>query len=315
MLEDLLDVSRVTHQKVRMRLELVNLTRLVRDAVEECRDLLTACDLALLLELPPGPVWTSGDPTRLSQVVGNLLRNAAKFTDPGGRVTVRLDIDAAGGRAAIRVADTGVGIAPEMLLHLFEPFTQADQSLDQSRDGFGLGLALVRRLVQLHGGEVRVESEGPGKGSRFTVLLPLTTEQAGEEPGASHLVRARTAKLRVLIIEDNRDAAETLRDLLELDGCAVEVAFNGPDGVAAAERFRPELVFCDLGLPGMNGFQVAERLRQIPQLRGTRLVAMSGYGQGRDQRRSEAAGFDLHLVKPVEFEEVRKLLEVRVSGA
>jgi signal transduction histidine kinase len=373
LLDDLLDVSRITRGKIDLRRERLDLVQLVRDAAEDSRGLLDAAGLALSLELPAAPIWTEGDPVRLAQVMGNLLQNAAKFTDAGGQVTVRLAVaedgkDLTPGRltspptplpeagrgslgavpappraagpledrhpspfrggdggegnkpggagggvsssfALLSVRDTGIGIEPEMLPRVFDTFSQADRSLDRSRGGLGLGLALVKGLVELHGGEVRAGSAGPGHGAEFTLLLPIrsATDAAGEAPARP---AAYGGPIRILVVEDNRDAAETLRDLLELSGCSVEVAYSGQTGVAAARRFQPEVVLCDLGLPGMDGYQVAAALRQDPILTNTRLIAISGYGQEEDQRRSREAGFDLHLTKPVDPTELWRLLEL-----
>jgi CheY-like chemotaxis protein/two-component sensor histidine kinase len=301
---DLLDVSRLMHDRIETHRQRLDLAALVREAAEDCRSLIREAGLTLALELPPGPVWVEGDPTQLAQVLTNLLNNATKFTDPGGRVTLSLAPDAGPDRVAVRVTDTGIGISPEMLPHVWEVFSQADRSLDRSRGGLGLGLALVRGLVELHGGEVRAESPGLGCGSTFTALLPLAESPEDEtdtQPG-----------LRILLVEDNRDAAETLRDLLELSGHRVELAFSGPAALEAAPRFQPEVVLCDIGLPGMDGYAVARQLRSdgaTALAPGARLVALTGYGREEDRRRTSEAGFDLHLVKPVKPGELQRLLE------
>jgi CheY-like chemotaxis protein len=253
-------------------------------------------------------VWVSGDPTRLAQVVGNLLHNANKFTDAGGSVVVRLEEEAGGGAAVLTVRDSGIGMEPDMLARLFEPFSQADRSLDRSRGGLGLGLALVKGLVELHGGDVRASSPGAGKGSELTVRLPLLREPAGPEvpaPGPS-----ATRPLRVLIIEDHPDSAESLRMLLELSGHRVAVAHAGRPGLEVARAFRPDVVVCDLGLPGgMDGFAVARALRADPELFGVTLIALSGYGQEEDRRQARQAGFDRHLTKPVDPAVLDQLLD------
>jgi CheY-like chemotaxis protein len=206
------------------------------------------------------------------------------------------------------VRDTGIGIEPEMLPQVFETFAQADRSLDRSRGGLGLGLALVKGLTELHGGQVWAESEGVGRGAAFTLRLPIALAPAASAASAGPAVA--TGPLRVLIVEDNRDAAESLRDLLELSGCTVDVAYSGPKAIAAARQSRPDVILCDLGLPGMSGYEVATLLRHDDSLGDLRLIAISGYGQEEDQRRSRDAGFDLHLTKPVDFEALRRLLEV-----
>jgi CheY-like chemotaxis protein len=262
--------------------------------------------VALAVERPEEPAWVVGDPVRIAQIVGNLLQNAAKFTDPAGRATVQIAADADRREARVIVRDTGIGIASEMLPHVFESFTQADRSLDRSRGGLGLGLALVKELVELHGGEVRAESQGLGRGAAFTLLLPLErslvpSREPSEEASAS-------GPLRILVVEDNSDTAETLRDLLELSGHKVQLALSGPDGLAAAREFRPEVVLCDLGLPGMDGYAVAAALRRDPATASVRLLAVSGYGQDEDRRRAHEAGFDLHLTKPLDFATLQRLL-------
>jgi PAS domain S-box-containing protein len=326
LLEDLLDVSRIIRGMVKLRRERVDLTRVVRDAAEDCRSLLEQAQLTLKLELPEEPVWVEGDPTRLAQIVGNLLQNAAKFTDQGGAVGVQVfGYSGVRGRMArpehlntrtpeypnpvvLTIRDTGIGIEPALLSQVFDPFTQGEQTLDRSRGGLGLGLALVRGLVQLHGGEVWAESEGIGHGAAFHIRLPVAS--AAAEPAAVASLPSPAGPIRVLIVEDNRDAAQSLRDLLELFGCTVEVAHSGPEALASARRCLPEVVLCDLGLPGMDGYQVAAALRQEPLTANARLIAVSGYGQEEAQRRSHEAGFDLHLTKPVDFDELQRLLEV-----
>jgi CheY-like chemotaxis protein len=261
-----------------------------------------------VLNVPEEPIWMTGDPTRLAQSIGNLLQNAAKFTDPGGRVTIRVTVDADHRRATVAVTDTGIGIDPEMLSQMFEAFSQADRTLDRSRGGLGLGLALAKGLVELHGGQVRAESEGPGRGTTVTLLLPLTPSTA--TPEAPPPAAASTVDLRVLVVEDIHDAAEMFKELLETVGCTVQVAYNGRTAVELARQFRPEVVLCDLGLPEMDGYQVARALRQDPATPTPRLIAVTGYGQEKDERRSRAAGFDLHLTKPINFEALQRLLAV-----
>jgi signal transduction histidine kinase len=307
LVDDLLDAARIAQGKIQLQPGRLDLARVVADAAEDQRLALEANHLRLEIEVPAEPVWVDGDPVRLAQVTGNLLHNAAKFTDPGGRVMVRVGVDGAG-RASFTVADTGIGIEPHLLPRLFEKFTQADRTLARSRGGLGLGLALVRGLVELHGGAVRAWSEGPGKGSAFTCTFPLQPPPAEERPAPGQ-GSVRGGPRRVLIIEDNRDSADSLSLLLQLGGHDVVVAYNGRDGIAQARRFRPDVVLCDLGLPGMTGFEVARALRDDPATATARLIAVSGYGQDEDQRRARAAGFDDHLIKPVDPE----LLQDRVA--
>jgi PAS domain S-box-containing protein len=310
LLDDLMDVSRITRGKIVLRLARLDLAALVRDTIEDRRGSVEAAGVTLSLELPENPVWVRGDPTRLSQVVGNLLQNAAKFTNPGGFVRVRLEANADAAMAVLTISDTGIGIEPEMLRHIFETFVQADLTSDRSRGGLGLGLAMVKGLVELHCGEVQAESAGAGRGSQFTVRLPLTsspdTTLTSSQKTGPEATDARP--LRILIVEDNRAAAETLRDLLERSGHTLEVTTTGLAAVPVARAFRPEVVLCDLGLPGLDGYQVAQQLRRHPLTAAARLIAITGYGQEGDRRRSQEAGFEQHLTKPIDFDELRRLL-------
>ncbi len=264
--------------------------------------------LTLTLERGPGPAWVRADRTRLAQVLSNLLQNAAKFTNSGGRVTVRVAADSGTGRAVVTVLDTGIGIAPEVLPRVFDTFTQADHSLDRSRGGLGLELALVKGVVELHGGRVQAASAGLGQGAEIGFWLPLGEGLPASEAGAGAEISNAAASLRVLIVEDSRDAAQSLQTLLTWYGHQVTLAYTGREGVEAARRWRPDVVLCDLGLPELDGYEVAGALRGDPATAATRLIAVSGYGQEEDRRHSRAAGFDLHLTKPVDPAELRRLL-------
>ena len=309
LVDDLLDVSRVSRGKILLRAERLDLAPLVAAVVDDLRNLLETSGLELYQELPPEPVWLNGDPTRLSQVVGNLLQNANKFTNPGGKVQVRLAADRESGQAVLTVEDTGIGMDPDILARLFEPFSQADGSLDRSRGGLGLGLALVKGLVELHGGEVRAASPGPGRGATFTIRLPLLDAEPTQD-GSVAAEPEPARPLRILIVEDNRDAADSLRMLLELAGYTVEVAYTGRDGLEIARRFHPQVALCDIGLPGgMDGYDLARALRETPETAESHLIAISGYGQEEDQRQAREAGFDRHLTKPVEPATLMRLLE------
>jgi PAS domain S-box-containing protein len=303
--DDLLDVSRIQQRKVTLRRERLDLARLVRTAVEDHRPAFDAGGVRLTVDTPADPVWVHGDQTRLTQVVGNLLHNALKFTDEGGTVSVRVTDGA--GRATIRVTDSGVGIEPDMLARLFEPFAQADRSLARSNGGLGLGLALVKGLTDLHGGTVRATSAGPGHGAEFVIELPVRAESTPLPPPAPSPVADR-GRLRVLVVEDNKDAADSLQVLLELFGYTVEVAYNGTAGVAAAQTFAPDVILCDIGLPGLDGYKLAAQLRQNPATAQARLIALTGYGTDEDRRRSQEAGFDAHLTKPADPAALRALL-------
>jgi CheY-like chemotaxis protein len=254
----------------------------------------------------------SADPTRLTQIVGNLLHNAVKFTPPGSRTT--LSTRRGDERTAeIVVEDTGHGIAPDVLAQLFQPFVQAEKTLERSAGGLGLGLALVRGLAELHGGSVTAESPGPGRGARFVVRIPLERRKAPRlslVQGPSGAAHAR----RVLVIEDNVDAAETLKEALELSEHEVDLAFTGPEGIAKARALKPDVVLCDIGLPGLNGFEVARTLRADPGLEGTTLVALSGYALPEDVDQAKAAGFDLHVAKPPDLTVLeRSIAEARAA--
>ena len=258
--------------------------------------------------VPDKPVWVEGDSVRLTQVITNLLMNSSKFTDTGGRITVRVVEDTDKRRARIVVTDTGVGMEAALLERLFEPFEQADRSLDRSRGGLGLGLAVVKGIVELHGGEVQAFSAGSGRGSEFSFWLLLAEEPAAAVPP----VREAPAQIRglsVLIIEDNKDAADSLRTVLEMSGHnPVTVAYSGSVGLDLARDLKPQVILCDLGLPGLSGFEVAQALRADPGTSPIRLIAISGYGQDEDRRRAAQAGFDAMLVKPVEIESLQRLL-------
>lgn len=312
LVDDLLDVSRISRGKILLRRERTDLVPLVRATAEDHRPQLESAGLALALELPDDPLWLTGDPTRLSQIVGNLVQNAGKFTNAGGRVTVRVSADTATDRVLLEVEDTGIGMDAEMMERLFEPFSQADRSLARSRGGLGLGLSLVKGLVELHGGTVEASSGGSGRGSRFVISLPWRSRELA--PGTP-LFSATTAgpSRRILVIEDHADAAESLRLLLEIGGHQVEVVATGEAGLNAARRFRPDLVLCDIGLPGMDGYAVARALRANGETDGICLVALSGYGRDEDRRRALEAGFDLHLTKPVDLATLSDLVQT-LSG-
>jgi PAS domain S-box-containing protein len=306
LVDDLLDASRIANNKIRLRRERLDLAQVVRTTAEDLRPDLEAAGLKLAVDVSTEPLWVEGDSVRLAQVVGNLLHNARKFTDAGGRVEIAARAE--DGRATVAVRDTGIGIDPEMLPRLFESFTQADRSLDRSRGGLGLGLALVKGLVELHDGGARATSGGPGRGAEFTFWVPLATRPTADGAVPAPSPEAGTG-LRVLVIEDHRDAADSLRMVLEIYGRhTVAVAYTGTEGVEQARRFRPDVVLCDLGLPGMTGFEVARALRHDPTTAAARLIAVSGYGREEDQRQAREAGFDDALVKPVDPPELQRIL-------
>jgi PAS domain S-box-containing protein len=302
MVDDLLDVSRITWGRIELQPEPVSLDALLRQAGDNVRPLVEEREQTLSLSLPSEILWLEADPTRLVQVVTNLLHNAAKYTDPGGRI--ELSARREGSDAVIRIRDTGAGIAPELLPHVFDPFRQADRTLDRAQGGLGIGLTLVQRLVQLHGGTVTAHSEGPGRGSEFVLRLPAIPGPPPERDGKKEPPESMAAGKRVLVVDDNRDAASSLADLLELQGHEVCVAFDGSEALVMARQQRPQVVLLDIGLPGIDGYEVARRMRDVPGLRDAVLVALTGYGHEEDRRRSREAGFDRHLVKPVNVEDL-----------
>lgn len=306
LVEDLLDVTRLSRDLIQIEGRRVELNGLVRRAMDDHRALFERKGVALSLSESAEPLITFGDPQRLLRVVGKLLQNAVKFTPRGGSVRVTLAADAAGGRAVLRFADTGAGMSPDTLAHLFRPFVQVGPSPERGRDGLGLGLALVKGLVDLHGGEITARSDGLDSGSEIVIRLPLEAPSADESRASRP--SDGSGRVRVLIIEDNVDAAETLREALELGEHEVRVAYNGTDGLALARKLRPDVLLCDLGLPGIDGFEVARAFRADESLRGTFLVALSGYSQPEDRRRAQEAGFDRHVAKPPRLSKLEALI-------
>jgi signal transduction histidine kinase len=302
LVDDLLDLSRVTRDKLDLRMKRIDLADAIAGAIETSRPRIDHAGHRLIVELPEEPLPLQGDLVRLAQVFLNLLNNAAKYTEPGGEI--RLSAARQDGEAVVRVRDNGVGIAADQLPQLFEMFFQADHPVERSQDGLGIGLALVRRLVELHGGRVRATSDGMGKGSEFIVRLPLVAQPV--RPGAT----ARRAPAgrppeskpgrRILIVDDHRDSADSLALLLRLEGHEVHTAYDGERGVEAAERLRPDAVLLDLGMPGLGGHEVCRRIRARDWGRRPRLIAISGWGRDEDRDRAADAGFDGHLLKPFE---------------
>jgi PAS domain S-box-containing protein len=297
LVDDLLDVSRVTQGKIVLMKAPVNLVQTLQAGVELARPLIEARRHHLTVTPSPGELWVEGDATRIAQVVGNLLTNAAKYTDPGGAIELALQRD--GGFAEISVKDSGVGIAADFITRAFAPFAQADRSLDRAHGGLGLGLSLVKNLVELHGGRVALHSAGKGCGSTFNVYLPLTDPPVAIV-AAAPASRPGSAK-RILVVDDNKDSAESMGEVLELEGHIVQYAHDGAGAIATALAMRPEVVLLDIGLPGMDGYEVARSLRTAPETGNAVLVALTGYGQAEDRARSKAAGFDHHFVKPAEL--------------
>ena len=310
LIDDLLDLSRVTRGRVQLEREQADLASVIGTAIEASRPLIDNAGLRLSVKLPDAPVLVDVDRTRMSQVLSNLLNNAAKFTPRGGRIEVEAVVQDDEREVTVRVRDTGVGLPAQMLTHIFEMFSQVGDAQARTQGGLGIGLTLVKRLVELHGGRVWAESEGPGRGSTFIVRIPRVPESAEapqppDEP--SPAPRSLPAR-RVLVVDDNADAAEMLAALLEADGHDVRTAFSGPSALELVEAFHPHVVFLDIGMPGMSGYELAQRLRAKATLRDTMLVAVSGWGQDEDRRRSKEAGLDHHLTKPVDPRAVQELV-------
>ncbi len=300
LIDELLDTSRISQGKVSLQTQPLDLVTLVRQAVADHRYVLEQNGLSLVLELPDLTVQVQADAVRLSQVIGNLLHNAAKFTDVGGQVTVRLRLCAERSQAIVEVADTGIGMEPQTLTTVFEPFTQAHSSAQRRGEGLGLGLALVKGLVELHGGAVEAHSAGLGRGSTFTLTLPLDLSSAAPTPAKTAPAASSPPARRVLIIDDSPTVARSLSLLLRVSGHTVAVASDGPSGIEQARQFRPDVILCDISMPGvMDGYEVARALRSDAATKSIFLVAVTGLGQEDDRRQALAAGFDRHLSKPI----------------
>ena len=312
LVDDLLDVSRITRGKITLQMNNVDVTAPAATAVEASRPLVESRRQELTVSLPREPLRVRADPARLAQVLANLLNNASKYTSEGGRIW--LTVAAEQHDAVFKVRDTGVGIPSSMLPRIFDLFTQVDQSLDRSQGGLGIGLTLVRRLVEMHGGRVEVHSEGPDKGSEFVVRVPKLPEaqhclpdHSGQDGNEAHDAPNSAPSWRTLVVDDNADAAESLATLLRLAGHEVRTAHDGVIAFEVAGEFRPEIVLLDIGLPRLDGYEVARRLRQDADLAGIHIVCLSGYGQVEDRQRSHEAGVDHHLVKPVSFDVLQGL--------
>ena len=309
LVDDLLDVSRVMRGKIELRKERIELATVVARAVETVQPLVNAQGHDLSVRLPNESLPLDGDPVRLAQIVGNLLTNAAKYTDPNGRIWLTAERD--GGEAVLRLRDNGIGISPNMLPRIFELFVQVDHASTKAQGGLGIGLTLVKNLVEMHNGTVEARSEGLGRGSEFVVRIPLTKEPATDHPNHEP-ERTANAVLpsgrRLLIVDDNQDAANSLAMLLRLKGHEVRVAHSGPAALEITTGYTPDVVFLDIGMPGMDGYEVARRMRQQPGLENVVLAALTGWGQKEDRRRTAEAGFNHHLVKPPEPQAVEAVL-------
>jgi len=309
LVDDLLDVSRISRNKIALRKTRLSLAEVINTALETSRPLLAASGQAFALTMPPMPIYVEADPTRLAQVISNLLHNAAKYTDPSGRIWLTLAQE--GPEALITVRDTGIGISAEMLPQIFDMFTQADRSIDRSHGGLGVGLTVARRLVELHGGSISASSDGVGKGSTFTVRIPLCVAQpqtADDRALRDPESQDGASPLRILVADDNRDAAESLGALLRMLGHDVRIAYDGVEAVAVASEYHPDAVVLDIGMPKMNGYEVAKKLRGEPTGKEMTIIALSGWGQDADKQRSRESGIDHHLVKPLEPSALLRLL-------
>jgi signal transduction histidine kinase/DNA-binding response OmpR family regulator len=313
MVDDLLDVARINRGKIQLSLETLDVEKLVSGAVETSRPAIDAHGHSLTVVGPPTPLAVRGDATRLSQVLSNLLNNAAKYTPDGGQIELRVERE--GDEVVVRVRDNGPGIAPELLSKIFDLFTQVDRSLDRSQGGLGIGLTLVRRLVEMHGGSVHAMSEGEGRGSEFVVRLPTVAVEPPLAVAPSAPSAQRHAALRVLVVDDNVDVAESLAMVLRLTGHEVRMANDGLTALDAAQEFHPQVVLLDIGLPGLNGFEVARQLRVRSQAPRPLLIAISGYGQNEEIQKSLEAGFDHHLIKPVAPTVLERLLAGAPNGS
>ena len=308
LVNDLLDVSRVTRGLVTLDKEELDLNVIVAAAVEQVRPLIDARRHALTLQLSGQPAHVLGDRTRLVQVISNILNNAAKYTAPGGRIVLDVAVDPDRGQVHVTVSDSGVGIAPEVLPYIFDLFTQAERTPDRSQGGLGIGLALVKSLIVLHGGTVHAHSAGLGQGSEFSLCLPCLAVPAARQPAAGATGQVDAGHLRVMVVDDNADAAQMLAALLEVQGHAVSVAYDAGGALARAREERPDVLLLDIGLPDMDGYELARRLRTQPENAGATLVALTGYGQVQDREEAQAAGFDHYLVKPADLNQVNEVL-------
>jgi signal transduction histidine kinase/ActR/RegA family two-component response regulator len=312
LVDDLLELSRITRGKIELRLAPGNLRDAIDAAIETSRPLIEASKHALRVHFPDEPITLHADSVRLAQVFSNLLNNAAKYTDPEGRITIRAWTEA--GDAVVEVSDTGIGISSAALPHVFDMFSQGDSRHQRAQGGLGIGLTLVRTLVEMHGGTVHAASEGVGKGSRFVVRLPLQQASPGQQPAPRAAAWDNVGRLQILVVDDNRDAANTLGMLLTMLGSDVEVAYSGAAALRACETKQPDVVFLDLGMPQMDGYEVARLLRRMPNGDAIRIVALSGWGQERDRSETAAAGFDHHLIKPVDISALQYVLTTLVNA-
>jgi len=314
LVDDLLDVSRIGQNKIELRRTRVQLADVVSSAVETARPLIDAAGHDLSVSLPQRPVFLDADLTRLAQVFSNLLTNSAKYTDPGGRIWVTGELR--DGDVVVTVRDTGIGIPTDALPRIFDMFSQVERNLERTGGGLGIGLALVKGLVEMHNGTVTAESGGQGRGSTFTVKLPmLESEPLSLAPGATGLAQTELGpKRRILVVDDNRDSAISMAIILRLKGNEVRTAHDGIEAVDVAEAFRPHVILMDVGIPRLNGYEATHRIREQPWGKATTIIALTGWGQEGDKEQSRAAGCDAHLVKPLNLPDLEKLLAELTNG-
>lgn len=305
LIDDLLDLSRISRGKIELRKERLELAKALGQAVETSRPTIEQAGHDLLIDVPSGPISVDADMTRLAQVFCNLLNNAAKYTEPGGQI--RLSVRRHGAEAVVSVRDNGVGIPAQMLPFVFEMFTQVDRNLERSQGGLGIGLSIVKRLVEMHGGSIEAKSDGHGRGSEFVVRLPIVMSLVPTQNDEAKPKLASNRR-RVLVVDDNRDAAKSLAMMLKLMGNETKTAHDGLEALDVAAAYQPDLILLDIGMPKLNGYDTARHIREQPWSKGVVLVALTGWGQDEDRRKSQEAGFDLHMIKPIEPSALEKIL-------
>jgi CheY-like chemotaxis protein/two-component sensor histidine kinase len=306
LVDDLLDLNRITHDRLELRRSEIQLSSVIKQAVETAHPLIDAGAHKLIVELPDEPIYLDADRARLAQVFGNLLNNSCKYTAPGG--TISLSAKAVNGDVVVTLKDNGAGIPPNKLGRVFDMFMQVDGNSERSQGGLGIGLTLVKRLTEMHGGTIEARSEGEGRGSEFIVRLPVVVHAASAADSHPQALPPSPTKQRIVIVDDNRDNADSLAMLLELTGNETFMAHDGVEALAAIEKHRPQVVLLDIGLPRLDGHEVCRRVRQQPWGKDIVMIALTGWGQEDDRRKSEEAGFNGHLVKPVDYEKLSSLL-------
>lgn len=311
LVDDLLDVSRITTGKLAISSGRIDVQSVMRDAIESSGSFIDSCGHQLFVEMPPEPLYVNADPVRLAQVFSNLLNNAAKYTDHGGRISFKAQsVDS---KIVVSITDNGIGLAPDAANKIFDMFTQVDQSLERAHAGLGVGLALSKHLVELHGGNLSVSSDGPGFGCTFSVNLEIAQQSSNKIDPATATAHTENVRHRILLVDDNVDFVTTMATLLSTMGHDVLVAHEGKEALKIAGKFAPEFAFLDIGMPGMNGYDLARKLRQLPEITHCVLVAVTGWGQEKDRELSRAAGFNHHLVKPVELAQVLEVIDTEIA--